>query len=347
MPVSEIEIVFIHLGNKIPKYLELNLARTKEMFPMIQVVLVSDYELNSKIADSIGVKFWQYTRESSIELVLEELGHDLNFRNGFWKFSIERLIALCDYRKTLDETKVATHIESDVLLMPNFPFSVFDELNMSGWLRFNADHDVAAIITLASNDFADKLRNAVIQKIKENPKLTDMTVLSKISQKFPNDFLILPSLENPESEMVNRYSKADHALDLQKMSQNFTKFNGIFDAAPIGMWMIGQDPRNHRGILRRYIDMNESYIHPGRTKYYLRDSSITNSQGVSIFNLHIHSKEEKYFGRNWEKHLTIAVHQSRSFSRKNRLLIKVSLGIIVRKLVRDVKSVFPIKVPIR
>ena len=147
--------------------------------------------------------------------------------------------------------------------------------------------------------------------------------------------------------MVNRYSKADHALDLQKMSQNFTKFNGIFDAAPIGMWMIGQDPRNHRGILRRYIDMNESYIHPGRTKYYLRDSSITNSQGVSIFNLHIHSKEEKYFGRNWEKHLTIAVHQSRSFSRKNRLLIKVSLGIIVRKLVRDVKSVFPIKVPIR
>jgi len=102
MPVSEIEIVFIHLGNKIPKYLELNLARTKEMFPTIQVVLVSDYELNLKIADSIGVKFWQYTRKSSIELVLEELGHDLNFRNGFWKFSMERLIVLCDYRKTLD-----------------------------------------------------------------------------------------------------------------------------------------------------------------------------------------------------------------------------------------------------
>ena len=41
--MTKYEIAFVHLGNSLPKYLELNIIRTHELFPDPEITLISDF----------------------------------------------------------------------------------------------------------------------------------------------------------------------------------------------------------------------------------------------------------------------------------------------------------------
>jgi hypothetical protein len=337
MQDSKVQLVFIHLGKSLPKYLILNLQRTKNLFPTLQIVLISDHDSNLNLVHNLDVKTWKYDYSADEDEILENLNHDFNFRSGFWKFSIQRLLALCAYRSTVEDSNVLIHIESDVLVLPNFPFQEFTTLNKSSWLRFNESHDVAAIISLKSKSDGAILGKLIVENLVKDKDLTDMTVLSKVSKEMPDMFTLLPSLDSGTSEMVSRLISPENTKDIQMMQMNYAHFGGIFDSAPIGMWLTGEDPRNHKGVLRRYVDLEESYIHPGNSNYKISDSGLQTQKDVIIYNLHIHSKNEKLFSRNWLKELTLYVNESTWRRENGRLLVKVFLQLSFLKFIKILK----------
>jgi hypothetical protein len=79
----------------------------------------------------------------------------------------------------------------------------------------------------------------------------------------------------------------------------FKLFDGCFDAADIGQFLFGDDPRNQRGvkILRR--ELTSSYLKAREFNYtYSKNRAfidIGSNPKVRLFNLHIHSKNAKIF----------------------------------------------------
>ena len=67
------------------------------------------------------------------------------FRNNFWLLSLERLLVLSEVHNEYLESRIL-HIESDVLLLPNFPWDIFNDLNTLFWSTYEPDRDVAALL---------------------------------------------------------------------------------------------------------------------------------------------------------------------------------------------------------
>jgi hypothetical protein len=294
-----INIVFVHLGDRTPRILIANLNRCKELFPQKQICVIGD---NPKFLAAISRycdSTYLFKAEDNVNAILKKNSHDQNFRDGFWLKTTLRLFAVTKYVQEQNIEK-CLHIESDVLLGSDFPFHKFENLPKFSWSRFNGDHDVAAIFYVPDSSSAELFDEKFIEILVENPNLSDMTGLSRIGHGYPDMVEYLPSAESDESDLFNdrNVSKIDREL----MSRNFDYFGGIFDSAPIGMWTLGQDPRNHRGLLKRNISLPESFINPSAVTCNVTPDSKFNVrskgnyvQELSLFNLHVHSKNYKVF----------------------------------------------------
>lgn len=291
-----IEAVFVHLGNKVPKYLILNIERFTKLFPEIQVTLILDHHL-PKLDLPLSLNTWIY--ESNPTLDLLDGGRDISYRSGFWRFSLERFFALSKYHSEKIGVKLV-HIESDVLLLPNFPWDKIENLEDPAWNPYNDNLDVAGVVYLPTWQATNHLSDMILAVIKSNNSITDMQALNQISKT-----------QNP----TNRYLpfNPDH------YPSNQHGFDGIFDGACIGVWLTGQDPRNNFGSTIIHdiglVERDHTVIDPSRFRYRVTPAGDLLVQGelgaeVPIFNLHIHSKNENLFSDNWEQELERFVNLS-------------------------------------
>jgi hypothetical protein len=151
---------------------------------------------------------------------------------------------------------------------------------------------------LYSNSYEDSkwLVEKINHELSENVDLTDMTALSEISGSNCERVEILPT--DPISSETNR-------------------FGGIFDAAAIGMWLNGRDPRNHLGFVKRFLPLPESSVDASKLRYKSTLNGtlclINDKEGdLAIFNLHVHSKRRGLMGKHWRGVLFFDVITSRS-----------------------------------
>jgi hypothetical protein len=253
-------------------------------------VAISDLN-HEKVVVRSGAIPYLYKTDPQDEVLLNRMAHNREFRSGFWRYTLERIFVIEAWHRNFPHEGVF-HLESDILVFPNFPWRAIREKSKLSWLRFNESHDVAAIIYSPNLADSQWLAESVRKKIEENFELTDMTVLSVISREEKNRVALLPSLlDQSESD----------GSELQLASTLVEPFDGIFDPAAIGMWLLGQDPRNHRGLLIKYRDMDESWVKPGKWKFKYSNKeglTFTSLRGSeSIFNLHVHCKGNVYFSR--------------------------------------------------
>ena len=182
------EIIFVHLGSASARHLWLNIQRLKRIHPDLEItVIISDLRHLEKLK-SLKVEPFVYKQTTDTHKILMNLEHNSNFRQGFWIYSLERFYALHQWHKNYKE-KSYLHVESDILVMGNFPFLKFTQIKDLAWCRFNETHDVASLVY--SPDFLHThwLIQRLNEQIESNPKLTDMTALSAISHE--NRILIL------------------------------------------------------------------------------------------------------------------------------------------------------------
>jgi hypothetical protein len=306
---NEINAVFVHLGSNIPRHLVLSLNRQLTLFPNIPCVLIVDNLPSVQLPDEIRVEMYSTSQETQDLFQEASKRMDHRFRGGFWKYTFERLFALQQYHEKNPEVKLI-HIESDVLLMPSFPWTKFAGYGSIAWLNVNETHDVAALVYLpnlnATKFFCDFLR----KQLRDNPETTDMYSLLSFANSFPSKHKYLPSLNDINSREVD--------LNLLKRNMDSASyFKGFFDPLALGIWYFGQDPKNKYGVSTRYVDQEHHYLSATKVQLNFKDGHLKDQMQNEWFSIHLHSKNLNLFGPNWEKWLTRYLYEAVSQTNKN------------------------------
>jgi hypothetical protein len=204
----------------------------------------------------------------------------MNYRRGFWDYSKRRLFVLSEYLLSQENKVDVVHIESDVWLNPAINLGEEIIANKISFPKFSNDRASGSIMLISA-----KMQNSNLQTFKkfllESPALTDMQTLQLFLEKFPRITFGLRS--NPNHNSQER----------------------IFDAAPLGMHLFGEDPRNRFGLYKKYGDYSYlGFPNLRDQKFNVANSSIEigdDKSVTAIVCLHIHSKATKVFSARWER----------------------------------------------
>jgi hypothetical protein len=204
---------------------------------------------------------------------------DNKFREGFWKLTSQRFFIIYEFMKKYDTTNVI-HLENDVIIYYNC-----DELEKSidknyMYIPFDSyKRNIASIVYIPDS----KVFKEILDKYNFNKNdmenfaiIREQTQLIKNFPIFKKEYCC-----NPEESFV---------------SQNSELFPFIFDAAAIGQYLGGVDPRNISGNTEGFV--NETcVIKYNKYSFYfkvingIKKPFITiNNNEFPIFNLHIHCK---------------------------------------------------------
>lgn len=214
----------------------------------------------------------------------EKTGLNKDFRGGFWALASMRFFYIYEFMEQYNIDDVI-HMENDVVVYYNceeitkkvgrqFVYIPFDSLN----------RNVASIMYIPSS--------SVFKRILDNYdyNLNDMENFSRIRSKANviRNLPIFPSNNSPNAE-------------IQFVSENFGKFGYVFDAAAIGQYLGGVDPRNCAGDTRGFV--NETCVIKYDQFNFIWENVnemkkpfiLINGMKFPVFNLHIHHKNLQDF----------------------------------------------------
>ena len=214
----------------------------------------------------------------------EKTGLNKDFRGGFWALASMRFFYIYEFMEQYNIDDVI-HLENDVVVYYNceeitkkvgrqFVYIPFDSLN----------RNVASIMYIPSS--------SVFKRILDNYdyNLNDMENFSRIRSKTNviRNLPIFPSNNSPNAE-------------IQFVSENFGKFGYVFDAAAIGQYLGGVDPRNCAGDTRGFV--NETCVIKYDQFNFIWENVneikkpfiLINGMKFPVFNLHIHHKNLQDF----------------------------------------------------
>lgn len=315
VPARPLNVVFIHLGTRVPKYLIKNLARTRNMLGQgYLVTLVSDQHSARSLAAAAGVNFFLYTRNG---IPWPSPRRDLKFRSGYWLHTIERFEALSEFHQTMAcETDVLL-IESDVIVFRKFPWERLRSFSKLAWTTAGEGVDVGALLYSPNEDQTRKLVSTLRRLCELNPELTDMMALylARKDKALSGQWIQLPIWRKEFTQTNLSASEFPFEVD--------PKFDGIFDGSHLGTWASGGDPHSFWGFERRFhltkqlikqidIDLINSHLAYRNGQLYIINSGIS----FAVFNLHVHSKNIRFF--NGDSELIKLARQSQ----KNTVVIR-------------------------
>lgn len=260
-------LCFVHLGDSIPRHLIENLVRTRNLFPELDLMLITDVP-KSKLGFSqdLDVNVVEPLDFPEGAIPAPTLGSDPRFWGGYWQKTFNRLFAL-QAAFTDNQGRTLVHVESDVLLLPSFPFDYFVDAEKVSWGEVGNAHDVAALLIIPNREALLSMLQELSRLVQDDPGLTDMTALHKIA--------IAKSIEHNYLAMIPEDDGSSDA--------------GLFDGAPWGHYLYGTDPRAFYG--RRIVGRTMSLSRFTPSDYELRvEGQKLLVNGLPLHTLHIHSK---------------------------------------------------------
>jgi hypothetical protein len=320
--VDDFPIVVIYLNNRIPKYATKNIEYLTKTFAKKRIVLVSNIEANkNSIPTGKNAEFYLLNNFDE-ELARVTAGSELpnNFRNGFWISTIARFKALEIFMRN-DGVTSALHIEADVLLLSNFPFKC--EAFRSAKLAFPyvSERTAAASIFFVGNISTLINFNEFIEiSIKSEPSITDMRILAKFGE----------ANSNKVTRLFSGFG------DYEKHCENH-----IFDGATFGMYLTGQDPRNSRGFVKTYFDIADHSLTPSQVNFkYLGNEALVKLENKNyiLTNLHIHSKQRKYFSYKRTNNLIRKAIEGSGKGGRVSFYAEAWLGLVTNYLNRRIRN---------
>lgn len=234
-------------------------------------------------------KFENYTQLEIIEIenIMDSYkkdtkGQNRNFRNGFWFYTSYRFIAIYEYMKKY-EIKDIVHIENDVLVFKNIDTIDFHDKTKILVTMDHLNRCIPGIMFIPNHE----ILHTCIQNFKGSNDMSKWahcyTTLDCVDS--------LPIINEIPDTNINKI-----------VSNKFEHYQCIFDAAAIGQYLGGVDPRNKRGG-RGFV--NETCVVKfNKYKFIWKDENnislpyiIINDKEYPVVNLHVHSKNLKQFIR--------------------------------------------------
>ena len=289
------KIVFAHFGNRLPKYLTLNIERCKTLFPNIPIVLIANREC--KVPRIGGIEVSIYDTSSEWLQLDRNLSHPKDFRENFWLTSLARFLAFEDYMSNYPGEIL--HVESDVILSKDFPFDTFSNLDRPiAFPILSNSQGIASTLYIRNHETAALLVSVTLEIASKDSKTTDMLVLRSFYKSYPEKTQLLPI--GPLGKSA--YQNFGDGTILAEINSAASIFDGCFDGLDIGYYLFGVDPRNAKGkkylrkpLANSFLNMKETNIEYSSSRNFLNISSNLSEPGIPIFSLHIHSKNTKLF----------------------------------------------------
>jgi hypothetical protein len=209
---------------------------------------------------------------------------DKKFRNGFWTYTSQRFFCVYGLMQKYD-LKDCIHVENDVLLYYNIDL-LMDKLNKNYlYIPFDTyKRNIASIIYIPNSQTFKTILDKYDFTKNDMYNFEKIKLSTGLIQNFP---IFSSNFANTKEELY--------------VSENFNLFNLIFDAAAMGQFLGGVDPRNIPGDSSGFV--NETcVIKYDKYKFiweYKDDVKkpflVINDTKIPIFNLHIHSKQLNRF----------------------------------------------------
>lgn len=204
---------------------------------------------------------------------------DRSFRGGFWRLTSSRFFYIYEFMKTHNVSNVI-HIENDVLLYYNVDMLSYCNDKNQIYIPFDTyNRNIASIVYIPNHEiFKCVLDNYDFGK-------NDMENFSLIQKKtgLIDNFPIFKCISVLTDEQ-------------RFVCKNSDVFPFVFDAAAIGQYLGGVDPRNQSGDTKGFINetcvikYNNYHICFQEFDNIKKPFIIIEGIYIPIFNLHIHSK---------------------------------------------------------
>lgn len=303
---AEYHIVFIHLGPKLPPYIQTALDQANLFNPEGDIILVADQEAINKIP-----AFPDYLTVIATESISQSIEHktfskksrlDKHSKQGFWFYSTERLFYLDDLMSQYDLHNVF-HAENDNLIYADLgkllPIFVKNYPGIAATFESD-DRGCPGFIYVASKDSIHMLSHLFLANVRTLN--TDMIILNAFRVKFGKKYIdLLPNLMNEyinEHELVSLANKKS-SIPSKCYANHIDQFQSLFDGCSYGQFFGGIDPGNGPdgpGFLNVDAVFNCSYM----TMSWETDSIGRNipyagygGKKFRLNNLHVHSKNLK------------------------------------------------------
>jgi hypothetical protein len=205
---------------------------------------------------------------------------DKSFREGFWTLASLRFFYIYEFMKNYDINNVI-HLENDVLIYYNCKniIDIFEKQFV--YLPFDTfKRNIASIMYIPNHElFKIVLDNYDFSK-------NDMENFCNIKNK-TGLIKVLPIF--PKTQTNNQ--------EVQFVSENFEKFNCIFDAAAMGQYLGGIDPKNDSRNTIGFVNETCVIKYDNYKFVWITINDIKRpflkigDYEIRIFNLHIHSKK--------------------------------------------------------
>jgi len=202
-----------------------------------------------------------------------------DFRGGFWMLTSTRFFYIYSFMKKYNIENVI-HLENDVLVYYNC--SVLDDKLNKNYVYLPFDtfqRNIASIMYIPNHQIFKEILDRYDHTKNDMENFSRIMQQTNLIQNFPI-FIHDHEMMNPECDFV---------------SQNYDTFQYIFDAAAMGQYLGGVDPRNQAGNTVGFINETcvikyNNYTFLWKEEGTRKPFIIINGKTVPIFNLHIHSK---------------------------------------------------------
>lgn len=235
--------MFIHIGERLPSYIEIALAQARLFNPACELVLIA----NEQALDG----FYSEARPflvpcESLPMTLEHQTFckrtklNSEIQDGYWLYTSERFLYLYDYMVAFEASNVF-HIENDVLLYADLTelLPVFQECYSGIATTFESEFKcIPGFVFVPHRQVMQKLARYFAAKASK--AVPDMKVLAWFWKEHPTDIDCLPMvmesylITNTPPSFENRLlnSKRRHCKHIEA-------FGSLFDGAAIGVFFDG------------------------------------------------------------------------------------------------------------
>lgn len=296
------EVYFVFLGGPLPKYALSSLLLAK-VHSGLTVTLVAEGHVHRQIKNlQVGfVGLEDFYDPSRFQQARSQVKLDHDFRGGFWLHTLERFFVL-EQLMRVRMMKSIFHAEMDQLLFSADRLVTSLSSQTRKGLFFPVHSKEKAVASVFFCNDISQISSLVESAAHGPPFANEMELLLRWARNNPTRFFALPTLR----DVVQTNSKLEAHETLPA-----DEIGGVTDAAELGLWVGGRDPRN---LALSKVPSTKFVYHPEKAALshdFLRTlnfefeveasrlfvSSKRSVNELQIYNLHIHSKIHSWLAR--------------------------------------------------
>jgi hypothetical protein len=317
LKINKAPLIFVWLGDSMPKWGLISL-RINLLTSGVDIYLICTYKLNINIPGIKRINIEDFYQTDNNLKCNNLLRQNTKFRDGFWIKTSERFFILSKYWKIAKMPFFHAEIDNMVFNISRLPCRL-EQYGCGVYVpRDSINRGIGSLIYVNS-DSLDEFCEDVLSNVKHCSN--DMIILGELLINSTN-FKSLPT------ETIFSTKKLWTNLD-------YKLTGGIFDAASIGQYLFGIDPRNKRlplsnGFINEncIIDMRKLAFQIDLESGILDIHDKASNCKVNLYNLHVHSKRFDIFQDiDYVNYILLRIN-----SQKSTMLIKPSFNKIFRYL---------------